>query len=195
MRKYCLLATIMLLSLSVSAVSLKSNSFNIEFTKSGVYEFAFYESKDSTEEIRNIAFAPEDKTQLANNKAVYRAAFGVKWNIQSPLAYTLSLEFSSSTTGSATADYMLKRVNSSSSGADGLNFSLRVDNGDEIEIKDSDITSVISREKRMVVVKEGTADETERNGGEDIYLTLNPPDAGFSTGQYLGYVRLILSVG
>lgn len=191
MRKIMLIfaSFLMACTLSAAADPVKS-SFNIEFTKNGVYEFAFYKSADSTNEIHYLVFSPVDPDIIGGT---YKAAFGVKWNIQSPLDYVLSLEFSSSTSGSTATDYMLKYVGDKNIG---LNFSYDVKNGTSTVLESNERASAISLDRRTAVIKNGKAAETERNGSADITLTLDPPgDGGYSAGQYLGYIRMILTVG
>lgn len=183
-----ILIMILVSSALFSAIDPKTVGFNLEFAKEGVYEFAFYESSSSSNEISYLVFSPVDKANLAG---AYKTSFAVKWNIQSPLDYKLFLEFSSTNTGSATADYMMKNTIASN----GLNFSYDASGSSKV-FSGSEVTSMISAADRTVIVKDGKANEAERSGSADISLTLNPPTGtGFTQGQYIGYIRMVLQVG
>lgn len=180
-----------LASISVYAdIDAKSTSFNLEFIKNGVYEFAFYESDaENAEEISYLVFAPDNPSDLVSSD--YNAEFAVKWNIQSPLKYILSLEFSSSPVGSSAADFMLRSITDANKG---YNFSFSAGT-DSRTFDDAQITSPLKFSDRTSTVKEGSASDTVRTGSETVKLNLVRPSSGFSQGQYLGYIRMVLKVG
>lgn len=217
MKKVLIVFMIFVSALLQAETQESSKSFSLILNKSGTNMIRFTEYEDNTTEKTRIQFAFDETDQNYLNDLTQTSAvesFRVSWNIYSPdyaknTSVDLYIDFESY---SGDEDYMMRKVNSSSAELDrngnGLNYNVTIDaydssnkypaNRNPIKIpegqSDKSMTS-LSKNNRVVLFESENLDPyVGESGYADISLKLDPPTAGYTSGQYQGLATLNLII-
>lgn len=217
MKKVLIVFMIFVSALLQAETQESSKSFSLILNKSGTNMIRFTEYEDNTTEKTRIQFAFYEKDQNYLNDLTQTSAvesFRVSWNIYSPdyaknTSVDLYIDFESY---SGDKDYMMRKVNSSSAELDrngnGLNYNVIIGpysssnkysvDGNSITIpdgqSDKSMTS-LGINNRVVLFKSENLDPyVGESGYADISLKLDPPAAGYMSGQYQGLATLNLII-
>lgn len=173
-----------------------SNVYHFKFTKTGDTELWFYDPSTSNINLKKTSFAFPSVSSPGGFSSV---GVGVHYSVQAA-RFQISVIFASEAyTGNNTGTgFMLARIKAdgSSSTAEGLNYSVSLNNNEVISLTGNQWKSGMSMEDRTLVLADKKDVSLLSTTSDNVVmdLTIAPPEGeSYTAGQYSGNIYLVLS--